>query len=117
MFHERHRVQTAQAGDLRRLLDMYERWHRAVAPALPYDTFLEDLEKMGQTHALKVRRASMLCNSGGRVKLRGAVRLAMGSFTRLCLEVETAQFTFRSPVSRSPDGWLWLPNCLDCSSL
>lgn len=76
---------------------MYERWHRAVAPALPYDTFLEDLEKMGQTHALKVRRASMLCNSGGCVKLRGVVRLAMGSFTTAVLGGGNCSVHFQKP--------------------
>ncbi len=44
-----------QAGDVRRLLDMYERWHRQVAPAVQYDAFIEDLEKMGQTYLLKAR--------------------------------------------------------------
>lgn len=43
-----------KASDLRRLLDMYQHWHRQVAPALQYDAFIDGLEKMGQTHVLKV---------------------------------------------------------------
>lgn len=43
-----------EASDLRRLLDMYEGWHRQVAPAVQYDAFVESLEKLGQTHVLKV---------------------------------------------------------------
>lgn len=33
---------------------MYEQWHRQVAPAVQYDAFVEGLEKIGQTHVLKV---------------------------------------------------------------
>ena len=33
---------------------MYEGWAARVASSIPYDTFLEDLEKLGQTHTLKV---------------------------------------------------------------
>lgn len=44
----------AQAGDLRRLLGLYEQWHRRVFPYLPFDSFLEELEKLGQTAFMKV---------------------------------------------------------------
>jgi hypothetical protein len=33
---------------------MYQHWQRQVAPALQYDAFIDGLEKMGQTHVLKV---------------------------------------------------------------
>lgn len=44
-----------QAGDLRRLLALYEGWHRRVFPCTTFDGFLEDLEKLGATAACKVR--------------------------------------------------------------
>ena len=52
----------AQAGDLRRLLGLYEQWHRRLFPYLPFDGFLEELEKVGQTASMKVR-APLLINN------------------------------------------------------
>ena len=46
----------AQAGDLRRLLGLYEGWHRRVFPCTTFDGFLEDLEKLGATAACKARQ-------------------------------------------------------------
>ncbi len=44
-----------QAGDLRRLLALYQGWHRRVFPFTTFDGFLEDLEKLGATAAFKAR--------------------------------------------------------------
>lgn len=44
-----------QVRDLRRLLELYQRWHPRVFNACDYNQFEATLEKMSGTHPLKVR--------------------------------------------------------------
>lgn len=43
-----------QAGDLKRLLDMYVSWQQRVLPFSTFDAFVEALEKLGSSYVLKV---------------------------------------------------------------
>lgn len=43
-----------KAGDLRRLLEMYERWQHDLFPYLGFDNFLAEVEKIGKTAFVKV---------------------------------------------------------------
>ncbi len=36
-----------QAGDLRRLLELYSRWHQRFHPWIPLDTFLTNVSNIG----------------------------------------------------------------------
>ena len=73
-----------QAGDLRRLLALYEGWHRRVFPCTTFDGFLEDLEKLGATAACKVcTRVIWHAHRPAAVPLRGACR--QGVFWSLCV--------------------------------
>jgi len=49
-----------QAGDLRRLLEMYIGWQQRIFPYAPFDAFIEGLEKLGSSYVLKVRRIADL---------------------------------------------------------
>jgi hypothetical protein len=44
--------------DLRRLLELYQRWQPRVFNHCSYNQFEQTLEKMSGTHALKVRHSS-----------------------------------------------------------
>lgn len=50
---------TLQVRDLRRLLELYQRWHPRVFPHGTYNQFEQSLEKMSGTHALKVHIQQM----------------------------------------------------------
>ncbi|KAL3157492.1 hypothetical protein ABBQ32_011956 [Trebouxia sp. C0010 RCD-2024] len=43
-----------EAGDLRRLLEMYIGWQHRIFPYAPFDVFVEGLEKLGSSHVLKI---------------------------------------------------------------
>lgn len=43
-----------QAGDLKRLLELYVSWQQRVLPFSTFDAFLEALEKLGSSYVLKV---------------------------------------------------------------
>ena len=43
-----------QAGDLRRLLELYIGWQQRIFPYASFDAFVEGLEKLGSSHVLKV---------------------------------------------------------------
>ena len=43
---------------------MYETWQRRIFQFLPFDSFLEELEKLGQTAAMKVRVPASRGGSG-----------------------------------------------------
>jgi hypothetical protein len=47
-----------QVRDLRRLLELYQRWQPRVFNHCSYNHFEQTLEKMSGTHALKVRSSS-----------------------------------------------------------
>ena len=59
-----------QAGDLRRLLALYQGWHRRVFPFTTFDGFLEDLEKLGATAAFKACRRGIWLPSGFGIRPR-----------------------------------------------
>ena len=44
----------AQAGDLKRLLELYIGWQQRILPFSTFDAFLEALEKLGSSYVLKV---------------------------------------------------------------
>lgn len=44
-----------QGSDLRRLLEMYERWQHNLFPSLKFDDFVAGVEKIGRTAEVKVR--------------------------------------------------------------
>jgi hypothetical protein len=44
--------------DLRRLLELYQRWHPRIFNACDYNKFEAALERMSGTNALKVGRSS-----------------------------------------------------------
>lgn len=43
-----------QAGDLKRLLELYIGWQQRILPFSTFDAFLEALEKLGSSYVLKV---------------------------------------------------------------
>lgn len=43
-----------QAGDLKRLLELYVGWQQRILPFSTFDAFLEALEKLGSSYVLKV---------------------------------------------------------------
>lgn len=47
---------TFQVSDLRTLLEMYGGWQRQIAPRFEFGEFLDNLEELGSTNALKVSR-------------------------------------------------------------
>lgn len=48
-----------EAGDLRRLLELYGRWQRRLFPHCEFDDFVERLEKLSSSSTLKVRPKSI----------------------------------------------------------
>ena len=44
-----------QAGDLRRLLEMYIGWQHRIFPYAPFDVFVEGLEKLGSSLVHKMQ--------------------------------------------------------------
>jgi hypothetical protein len=44
-------------NDLRRLLEMYQRWQQRIFPHCPFDDFIQKLEKLSSCHMIKVRLA------------------------------------------------------------
>jgi hypothetical protein len=44
-----------QVRDLRRLIELYQRWQQRVFPSIPFDEFIGKLEKMSGTMVLRVR--------------------------------------------------------------
>ncbi|KAK3246359.1 hypothetical protein CYMTET_44096 [Cymbomonas tetramitiformis] len=53
-FRAVYRGRGHEAGDLRRLLDLYKRWHRGFAPFLDFDTFINRMETFGTTKKVQV---------------------------------------------------------------
>lgn len=45
-----------QVADLRRLLELYQRWQRRFFPSTDFDTFVLKLEALGRSNQVKVRR-------------------------------------------------------------
>ncbi|KAL6767338.1 hypothetical protein ACKKBF_B34870 [Auxenochlorella protothecoides x Auxenochlorella symbiontica] len=52
-FRKQCRGKGHEAGDLRRLLEMYIRWQDRVFPGVPFDKFIADVEQLSGTHAVK----------------------------------------------------------------
>ena len=48
-----------QAGDLKRLLELYIGWQQRILPFSNFDVFLEALEKLGSSYVLKVPHICM----------------------------------------------------------
>jgi hypothetical protein len=48
-------LRAMQGSDLRRLLEMYERWQRNLFPSLSFDQFIAGVEGIGRTAEVKVR--------------------------------------------------------------
>lgn len=67
-----------EVGDLKRLLEMYQRWQNRIFPHGGFDQFIEGLEKLSSNSQLKVRRLlrqhvkCLLC--GAAVKPEAAAR-------------------------------------------
>ncbi|DBA86052.1 TPA: hypothetical protein ACH3X1_005576 [Trebouxia sp. C0004] len=53
-FKQEFRGRGHEAGDLRRLLEMYIGWQQRIFPYAPFDAFIEGLEKLGSSYVLKM---------------------------------------------------------------
>ncbi|KAL0052378.1 hypothetical protein WJX82_001174 [Trebouxia sp. C0006] len=53
-FKQGFRGRGHEAGDLRRLLEMYIGWQQRIFPYAPFDAFIEGLEKLGSSYVLKM---------------------------------------------------------------
>lgn len=51
-----------QVSDLRRLLELYERWQKRFYPYCDFDTFVTKLEKAGRSRAIKVSDRRATCS-------------------------------------------------------
>ena len=63
-----------QAGDLRRLLEMYIGWQQRIFPYAPFDAFIEGLEKLGSSYVLKDRRIADLHSLNMLLPMRSALK-------------------------------------------
>ena len=57
---DHEQLSSLQAGDLRRLLEMYRDWQQLMLPGMDLDQFLSTAEKFGATNMMKASSTAVL---------------------------------------------------------